>query len=419
MIKVDFLINLIPLIIMLIMLVFKMHMLIAGFSAGIVAVLIGGLSIELMTDLFIEGISDMLVIVIPILYAATAGMVSKGGSMQALVELAEKSLKNKIAILAGLIVLIQGFAAYAAGNSAATAIVIAPLMAMAVGAIPEVIGAMAILSAVAFTTTVASPESAFTAESSGIDVVSYSNTMFPYTIIFFLIGITLAVIGVMRRKRKQEDGSKEKTSEKESNKKLLYKSVPFVSLLILIVFGPALNNWLEITIFSPPVIVIIVTILTMIFSTMSINETAEALVDGSQFILTTLFSVGIFLGFINMIAELGTFEQLAELIQLAPERLILPVAMTVSFLIAIPSGAFTAGVLALILPTLSTLGLSPLAMGFVAIATGLGAQLSPVQINVAAFSEGFDMEITEIIKNNIPYITGMLIVVILTAIIVV
>lgn len=415
----DFLINLIPLIVMLILLVFKMHMLIAGFSAGIVAVLIGGLSIKLMTDLFMDGISDMLVIVTPILYAATAGMVSKGGSMQALVRLAEKSLKNKIAILAGLIVLIQGFAAYAAGNSAATAIVIAPLMAMAVGAVPEVIGAMAILSAVAFTTTVASPESAFTAESSGIDVVSYSNTMFPYTIIFFLIGLALAIVGVKKRNMKQENGSKENTTEKESNKELIFKSIPFVSLLTLIVFGPVFNNWLETTIFSPPIVVMIVTILTMTFSTLSINETAEALVDGSKFILTTLFSVGIFLGFINMIAELGTFEQLAELIQLAPERLVLPVAMIVSFLIAIPSGAFTAGVLALILPTLSTLGLSPLAMGFVAIATGLGAQLSPVQINVAAFSEGFDMEITEIIKNNIPYIMGMLIIVILTASIVV
>lgn len=413
-------VNIIPLIIMIILLLIKTHMLIAGFAAGITAVIIGGITLDTVNELFLKGISDMMVIVIPILYAATAGMVSKGGSMEALVKLAEKSLKNKLAILAGFIVLIQGFAAYAAGNSAATAIVIAPLMAMAVGAIPEVIGAMAILSAVAFTTTVASPESAFTAESSGIDILSYSNLMFPFTVGFFVLGVCLAIYGVKRRQSQEEQFKSENSIENgENNKKIMIKAIPFISLLILIVFGPVVNNYIGIQFFSPPVVVIIVTLLTMIFSDLSMNETAEALVEGSRFILTTLFSVGIFLGFVNLIAELGTFEQLAELIQLAPDGLILPTAMVISFLIAVPSGAFTAGVLALILPTLSTLGLSPLAMGFVAIATGLGAQLSPVQINVAAFSQGFDLEITDIIKINTPYIIGMLVIIMATAMIVV
>ena len=79
-------------------------------------------------------------------------MVSKAGSIESLVELARRSLKGKISILAGIIVLIQGFATYMAGMGAGNTMVTAPLAAAAVGAIPEVIVAMAIVSAVGFTT---------------------------------------------------------------------------------------------------------------------------------------------------------------------------------------------------------------------------------------------------------------------------
>jgi C4-dicarboxylate transporter len=150
---------------------------------------------------------------------------------------------------------------------------------------------------------------------------------------------------------------------------------------------------------------------------MDVQETSKALIEGSKFILTTLFSVGMFLGFINMIAELGTFEQLAGLSSNAPTAIILPVAMLTAFLIAIPSGAFAAGVLVLILPTLSALGLPSEAMGFVAIATGLGTQISPVQINVAALSEGFNLEIIDIIKKNVPYVISAFILVTILAVI--
>ena len=110
-----------------------------------------------------------------------------------------------------------------------------------------------------------------------------------------------------------------------------------------------------------------------------------------------------------MIGELGTFEQIAALASNVPEAIILPVAMIIAFLIAIPSGAFAAGVLTLILPTLSALGLPSEAMGFVAIATGLGTQISPVQINVAApLAKGFEIDIIDVIKGNLKYILGAL-----------
>ena len=126
-----------------------------------------------------------------------------------------------------------------------------------------------------------------------------------------------------------------------------------------------------------------------------------------------------FLAAINLIAELGTFAQLAAIASKVPEAIILPTAIIIAFLIAIPSGAFAAGVLTLILPTLSVLGLPSEAMGFVAIATGLGTQLSPVQINVAALSKGFEIEIIDVIKTNVKYILATLVLVIIIAVIVV
>ena len=119
--------------------------------------------------------------------------------------------------------------------------------------------------------------------------------------------------------------------------------------------------------------------------------------------------MGFFLAFINIIAKLGTFEELAALVGNAPQAVIVPCAMIMGFLIAIPSGAFCAGVLTLILPTLSLLGMPSEAMGFVAIATGFGTQVSPVQINIAALSEGFKQDIMITVKNNIKFVVGALI----------
>jgi len=412
-------INLIPVIVVLILLFTKKHMLVAGLSGAVVAVLIGGLSIEMISNLFIDGVGNMMAITVPILYAATADMVSKGGSIQALVKLAKRLLKSKTAILAGIIVLIQGFATYAAGTAAGNTMVTGPLIAMAVGAVPEVIAGMAIVSAVGFTTAPSSTETALTAESAGTEVVTQAGNMLPFTIVFYLLGVALAIYGVYKKGTlvSNSDTPEEREETEESNKELLTRSIPFISLLVMVVFGNSLNTLIGISLFTPPVIVIFTTIITIFFTPLDMNETSEALVDGSKFILTTLFSVGIFLGFINMIAELGTFEQLAALTELVPESIVLPVTMVLAFLIAIPSGAFAAGVLALILPTLATLGLPSEAMGFVAIAVGLGTQISPVQINVAALSGGFDLDLLDVVKYNSKYIIGTLVVAMIIAVI--
>lgn len=411
------LINVIPLVVIVVLLFMRKHMLFAGLVGGILAMIIGGIGIGQATGIFIGGVGNMLGITVPILYAATAAMVAKAGSIEALVELAKRGLKGKIAILGGIMVLIQAFATYMAGLGAGNTMVTAPLVAMALGAVPEVIAAMAIATAVGFTTSPASTETVLAAESAGRDVVAHANAMLPYTIVFFLLAAALAVYGVHKRGSLIRSAGEDSEKELEKSSVLVKKAIPSIALLVLVVLGNSLNDLIGITLFTPATAVIITAVLTVIFTPLNINKTSEALIDGSKFILTTLFSVGIFLSFINLIAELGTFEQLAGLVSNAPDAVILPAAMLAAFLIAIPSGAFAAGVLALILPTLSVLGLPSEAMGFVAIATGLGTQISPVQINVAALADGFDLEIMDVVKNNLPYVIPAFIFVTIVAVI--
>ncbi|CAK7032163.1 hypothetical protein KQI38_11400 [Tissierella carlieri] len=414
------LINIIPLVVVLALLFKKQHMLFAGLIGGILAILIGGLEMSKASQMFVGGITNMLGITVPIIYAASAAMVSKAGSIESLVELARRSLKGKIGILAGIIVLIQGFATYMAGMGAGNTMVTAPLAAAAVGAIPEVIVAMAIVSAVGFTTSPASTETVLAAESVGRDVISHAAAMRPYTIAFYLLAAGLAIYGVYKRGAlTKENINKENSDKNKSNGTLLKQSIPAIALLVMVVGGNTLNSLIGINLFTPATAVIFTSILTVLLTPLNIDETCEALIEGSRFILTTLFAVGMFLAFINMIGELGTFEQIAALASNVPEAIILPVAMIIAFLIAIPSGAFAAGVLTLILPTLSALGLPSEAMGFVAIATGLGTQISPVQINVAALSKGFEIDIIDVIKGNLRYILGALVLLIIIAVVVI
>ncbi len=408
--------SIVPLMVILVLLFLRQHMLFAGFVGGVLTIIIGQISIADASGIFIDSIKNMLGITVPILYAAAAAMVSKAGSIQSLVELASRGLKGKVSILAGIIVLIQGLATYMAGTGAGNTMVTAPLAAVAVGLVPEVVAAIAIVSAVGFTTSPASTETVLTAESAGVDVVKHSQNMMPYTLLFYGLAIALAIYGSHKKGKllnKNTDNKKEVLTSLE----LIKRSIPAVALLLMVVVGGKLNSLIGTAIFTPAVAVILTTILTILCTPLDINKTCDALIEGSQFILTTLFSVGMFLSFINMMAEIGTFENIASFAKIVPESVVLPVAIILAFLIAIPSGAFAAGVLTLTLPTLSLLGLPSFAMGFVAIATGLGTQLSPVQINVSALSKGFETDIISVIKYNGKYILMALALVIVLAIV--
>jgi hypothetical protein len=410
-------INLLPLTLILVLLLLRRHMLEAGLAGGILAMLIGRISIETASGVVVDSIAGMLSIIVPILYAASAAMVSKAGSIEALVILSGRMLRNNRSLLAGMIVLIQAFATYMAGMAAGNTMVTAPLMMLAAGFVPEVVAAMAVASAVGITTSPASTETILAATSAGRDVITHAGIMMPLTLFFYCGAALMAVIGVHRRGSLLNAEINRQHVPLEPAGKLLIRSVPAISLLTMVLFGNLINGLLGITLFTPAFSVLVTAGLTTLCTSFKSGETIAALIDGSRFILTTLFSVGIFLSFINLIGMLGTFEQLSNLVTQAPDPLLLPAAMLMAFAIAIPAGALAAGVLALILPTMSLIGLPPMAMGFIAVATGLGCQISPVQINVIALSEGFRIPVMQVVRNNLKYVTGALLLLLVIAMI--
>lgn len=409
-----------PLVAIILLLIMRQHMLVAAVVGGILAMVIGKLSVGIATGIFLKGLGGMMGITVPILYAAAAGMVAKAGCFKAVVDLSSHYLRGRLTPLAFALVLIQGLATYMAGMGAGNTMVIAPLVAAAIGAVPHVVAGMAIISAVGFTTSPASTETVLAAQMAGRDVVEHAAAMLPYTCSFYLLAAGIAAYGVWKNGSFLQKGDDNSDSQEPlSIGKIWIKAMPAILLLLMVVAGGSLNKVIGFALFTPMVAVFAATVATVVCTQLNATQTCDALIEGSRFILMTLLSVGIFLGFINMIGEIGTFKEIAALAGKVPMSLTLPAAMIVGFLVAIPSGAFCAGVLALVLPTLASLNMPSEAMGFVAIATGLGTQISPVQINVAALGEGFGMSIIDVVRNNIRFVLGTLALLIIVAFIVV
>lgn len=415
----DLLILVAPLALIIILLALRQHMLVAALAGGVLAMIIGNMTPGAATGLFLKGIKDMMGIVVPIIYAAAAAMIARAGCFKAIVGLCRHYLRGQLAPMAAFLVLVQGLATYMAGMGAGNTMVIAPLVAAAVGAVPQVVAGMAIISAVGFTTSPASTETVIAAQMAHRDVVEHAAAMLPYTVVFYILAALLAAYGVWKHGSLVRDDKGNKDEQPLSVGEAWKQSIPALALLVLVVAGNSLNKLAGFALFTPMVTLVVTVGLTVLCTNFNATKACDALVDGSRFILTTLLAVGIFLGFINMIGELGTFKALAGLAGLVPASLCLPVAMCIAFLVAIPAGAFCAGVLTLVLPTLAALNMPSEAMGFVAIATGLGTQISPVQINVAALGEGFGMPVLGVVRNNIPYVLGGLVLLVVVAVVVV
>ena len=405
-------VNLLPIFIVVTLLVLKKHMLVAGLAGAAAAVVISFFStsdtIELAqaNSTLAGGVGTLLGFTTPILYAATAAMLGKAGCFKSAVVALQRVLGGKIAILAAAIVIIQAFATYMAGMGAGNTMVIAPLMMAVVGANPWVIAGMALATAVCFTTSPSSTETILAAEYAGVAYVGdFAATMMPFTIGVVLFGAALAFYGVYKKGSLIEgDADQAENMTEVSTGQLFMRAIPAITMLTLVVLGGTINGWIGTPVILPFVTVIFVSILTLIFTPIKVDALCDDVIDSSKFILTTLFGVGVFLGFINIIALSGVFDQLAELVGEAPGFLVLPTAMIFAFLIAVPSGAFVAGVLPLILPTLALLGLSPMAMGMIAISAGFGSQISPVQINVAALAGSFKKDILWVVKSNLKFV---------------
>lgn len=398
------LLTIVPLVLVLVLLFFKVDMIIAGGIAAVLAMIIGGIGLADVNSEVVKAIPTMLSITVPIINSAIAMAVFKAGSYTASLELVKRITKGKVEFVSAFIVLLMGAATYMSGIGGGSAMVIAPLAFAAVGAVPELIAGMSIAAAVSFTTSPASLESSITSQLGGFEIAEYVTTMRPYWILFLVFAIVLAFWGAKRRNlsfKEAEDGQFQKMSGNE-----LFKfTIPALYLLFSVIVGPVINKATGLPLFVPIVYMIVTLFLIVICTKQEINKTFSSMVEGSSYILTRLFQVGIFLGFINVIAKTGTFAVIAQFASNAPAALVTPVAVITGILIGIPAGAYVGSILTLVLPVAVALGFSPLALGFVTMGVGLGSQISFVNITMQALSSGFQIPILQVVKGNMKWIS--------------
>lgn len=396
--------TIIPLIIVLTLLFLKVDMIIAGLAGGIVAMIIGGISLADANAQLLEAVPSMLSITVPIINSAVAMAVFKSGGYTAALTLAKRGTKGKVEYVSAFIVILLAAATYMSGIGGGSAMVIAPLAFAAVGAVPELIAAMSLAAAVSFTTSPASLESSIVSKLGEFPVAEYVAAMRPFWLFFLVLAIGLAFWGTKRRHLgfKEEENNEYDTF---TNAQLFKMTIPAIFLLFAVIFGPLVNQLTGITIFTPMVYMIVTLALIFVCTKFSMNQSVEAMIDGSTYILTRLFQVGIFLAFINVIAQTGTFAVIAGVAKAAPTAIVVPVAVLTGILIGIPAGAYVGSVLTLVLPVAVSLGFSPLALGFVTIGVGLGSQMSFVNITMQALSSGFQTPILDIVKGNIKWIS--------------
>jgi hypothetical protein len=395
---------LVPLILVLVLLFRKIDMIIAGLVAGVLAMIIGGISLAEANTQLLEAIPTMLSITVPIINSAIAMAVFKAGSYTAALTLAKRGTKGKVEYVSAFIVILLAAATYMSGIGGGSAMVIAPLAFAAVGVVPELIAAMSLAAAVSFTTSPASLESSIVSQLGNFSVSSYVDEMRPYWLLFVLLAVVLAFWGTKHRHigfKTSEDNE----YETKSNGELIKMTLPAIFLLFAVIFGPLVNDLIGFALFSPLVYMVVTLAFVYLCTDFSMNQSVEAMVDGSTYILTRLFQVGIFLAFINIIAQTGTFAVIAGVAQNAPEFIMVPVAILTGVLIGVPAGAYVGSVLTLVLPVAVSLGFPPLALGLVTMGVGLGSQMSFVNITMQALSSGFQIPILDVVKGNVKWLS--------------
>ncbi len=394
----------IPLIVIIALLIMKVDMLVAGLVGGVMAMVLGGIGLKTANSLFLTAIPNMLSMTVPIVNSAVATAVFKSGGYTSALTLVRRGIKDQTWIMAAFIVILQSAATYMSGIGGGSAMVIAPLAFAALGAIPELIAGMSIATAVCFTTSPASVESGVVGSFTGIDAAAYSSQMRIFTVVFVIIAVAIAIFGAIRRKALFA-GEESEDVKDLSNAELWKNTIPAIFLLFAVIVGPMINKAVGgIPVLGPLAYTVITIGLITLCTKFSLNQSCAALVDGSSYILTRLFGVGIFLGFINVISETGAFTSIVNVAQMAPTFLLVPAMILAGFLIGFPAGAYVGSVLALILPIAVALGFSPMAVGLVTIGVGFGSQISYVNITMQALASGFQKSITDIVKGNLKWV---------------
>ncbi|WP_336218390.1 hypothetical protein [Citrobacter amalonaticus] len=398
-------VTVIPLFLILGLLFLQVDMLIAALAGGVAAMILGQIGIAGTSKMMLDTVPKMLAITVPILNSAVATAVFKAGGYTAALTLVRRKIGGRIEFIGAFIVILQAAATYMSGIGGGSAMVVAPLAFAAVGVIPQVIAGMSIATAASFTTSPASLESSIVSGLSHTPVGEYVAVMRPYWLVFCAIGIIIAFIGTRRRKTLF---TTEETDEMRgmSNAQLWRLTIPAIFLLFAVIAGPMVNELIGTPLFGPLLYTIVTIALIYFCSHLDLNQSVAAMVDGSQYILTRLFSVGLFLTFINIIGETGAFTTIAGVVQSAPSGIVVPVAVLAGFLIGVPAGAYVGSILTLVLPVTVALGFTPIQIGMVAIGVGFGSQLSLVNITMQALSYGFQVPIINVSRGNLPYVGG-------------
>lgn len=397
----------IPLILILVLLFLKVNMLVAGLAGGVLAMIIGGVGLATANKLFLEAIPSMLSITVPIINSAIATAVFKSGGYAAALALVRRSIGSRVEYFAAFIVLLMSLATYMSGIGGGTAMVLAPLAFAAVGAIPELIAAMCLAAAVSFTTSPASLETGIITRLTGQPTTTYVNTMVPFWIGFSILAILIGFIGAKRRKA-LFTGEEPEDIRGKSNAELFRITIPAIFLLLAVLVGPLVNNAVKLPVLGPLVYTIVTIGLIALCTKFNLYQSADAMIDGSTYILTRLFQVGIFLTFINIIGETGAFAAIVNVAKSAPSSLVVPAAVLAGFAVGVPAGAYVGTLLALVLPIAISLGLPLVSVGFIAMGVGLGSQMSFVNITMQAQSSGFQIPILQVVRGNSKWILGSL-----------
>lgn len=398
-------ISVIPLVLILVLLFMQVNMLIAALAGGVMAMIIGGIGIAEANKIMMETVPKMLSNTVPIINSAIATAVFQAGGYTAALTLVRRQIGGRLEFVAAFIVILQAAATYMSGIGGGSAIVIAPLAFAALGANRYVIAGMSIATAASFTTSPASLESSVVSDLSKTPIAEYVSTMQPYWLLFVGIAIVIAFVGTLKVKYLFKTEGEDQFSEM-SARQLWKLTVPAIFLLCAVIFGPMINKLIGAPLFGPLMYTIVTIALIYFFSKLNAQESVNAMVNGSQYILTCLFTVGLFLTFIYVIEKTGAFATLASIVGQAPTMLVVPVAVLIGFAIGVPAGAYVGSILTLVLPITVVLGFTPVQIGMVAIGVGFGSQLSLVNITMQALATGFRIPIIQVVKGNLPFVLG-------------
>lgn len=390
----------------------RLHPVLAGFVGAFVAIALAGFTIPI-SDIgtqFYSGVNGIMFSSV-MLYAATALFLSEIGSTKSFIGLVAKLLgPRNLWLLPGVLIFLLGTVVYVAGHGAANILVIGPIIYSIAGWIPEIVAATGIAASASWTTSPASAETGVTAKTAGITPELYSGFMRPYTLIMWIIATLLAFYGLLKHRAKLSTTPSITVLSETSVKEDAIKATPFVAFLLLIFIGPLFK------IHAVAILLVVMLLAYVLVARKDFNAHTQKWVEANRPLLTYLFYAGCFLGFINVIGLIGTFNTLAGLVAQVPVHIAIPTAIIIGYIIGMVAGAYTAMVMGLIHPILVAAGIPWQALGFVNYAIGLGAMTCPAQVSVSASSLVYKADIPTVVRNNLKYMPFLLIIPIVMAI---